>query len=38
MLAVGAVLRMMAILHNKVAVTKALNVNVLPLDDAPRGL
>jgi len=38
MLAVGAVLRMMATLHNKVTVTKAVNVTVLPLDDAPRGL
>ena len=28
---------MMAILHNKVAVAKAVNVTVLPLDDAPRG-
>src|SRR5271163_3621133 len=28
---------MMAILHNKVAVAKAVNVKVLPLEDAPRG-
>src|SRR5258706_7004766 len=28
---------MMAILHNKVAVAKAVNVRVLPLEDAPRG-
>jgi glutathione-independent formaldehyde dehydrogenase len=27
----------MAILHNKVAVAKAVNVKVLPLEDAPRG-
>src|SRR5229473_986400 len=28
---------MMAILHNKVAVAKAVNVTMLPLEDAPRG-
>src|SRR5258708_4969976 len=28
---------MMAILHNKVAIAKAVNVTVLPLEDAPRG-
>jgi glutathione-independent formaldehyde dehydrogenase len=28
---------MMAILHNKVSVAKAVNVTVLPLEDAPRG-
>ena len=28
---------MMAILHNKIAIAKAVNVTVLPLEDAPRG-
>jgi glutathione-independent formaldehyde dehydrogenase len=28
---------MMAILHDKVNVAKAVNVTVLPLEDAPRG-
>ncbi len=28
---------MMAILHNKVSVAKAVNVTVLSLEDAPRG-
>jgi len=28
---------MMAILHNKIAVAKAVNVTVLPLEEAPRG-
>jgi glutathione-independent formaldehyde dehydrogenase len=28
---------MMAILHNKVAVAKAVNVTLLPLEDAPKG-
>jgi glutathione-independent formaldehyde dehydrogenase len=28
---------MMAILHNKVAIAKAVNVTVLPLEEAPRG-
>jgi len=28
---------MMAILHNKVAIAKAVNVRVLPLEGAPRG-
>ena len=28
---------MMAILHNKVAIAKVVNVTVLPLEDSPRG-